>query len=172
MKNILFFNEICEFLQIPSIPKKKWDGKQHFDKGVGVIKHYDGTESYAFVKYPDGNSDVNVAKVFSEVQFYELKEIYIVPDYMNDISEVDKMDLDDTSKEHAKELLQQASFVDDLDSDFIADNEYYFDFIKNDEQAIAFIKAQNKKKRIRSRLPKTHEDIVMRLAVLFNEMKK
>lgn len=51
-------------------------------------------------------------------------------------------------------------------------NEYFFDNIHNDDEAIAFIKAYNKRNKINGKVPKNHDTIVMRLGVIFADMEK
>ena len=52
------------------------------------------------------------------------------------------------------------------------DNPYFFDFIHNDDEAIAFIESWNKKNKIHGNVPKKHETILMRLAVIYSESNK
>ena len=92
---------------------------------------------------------------------------------------VDGMDLDEESKENAKFIIEEAREIelgedknDFADTD-VPDNEYYFDNIHTDEQAKAFIRAYNKKNRIkRGAMPKTHEGLIVKLSVIYNEMNK
>ena len=52
------------------------------------------------------------------------------------------------------------------------ENPYYFDNITNDEEAIAFIESYNKKNGIKGQTPKKHETIIMRLSVIYADLKK
>lgn len=166
--------EICEFLSIPSIPKIKWDGKCDFATGVAVLEMKDGSQSYAVSSF-DSQRDIlpKITKVFSSEQFVSVCDIFIVPDYME--TNVEEMDLDDDSKGMAKLLVDEAKeMVDEKMDDAFAEpkNEYYFDNIHNDEQAIAFIKAHMKGKGKKGRVPKTHEAILMKLSVMYADMNK
>jgi len=170
--------EICQYLGIPSIPKKKWDGKQSFSQGCAIIKHDNDEQSYAVATFDNEIDDApRIVKVFSLEQFSGISDIYIVPTYMD--TNVDGMDLDEESKENAKFIIEEAREIelgedknDFADTD-VPDNEYYFDNIHNDEQAKAFIRAYNKKNRIkRGAMPKTHEGLIVKLSVIYNEMNK
>ena len=43
--------ELLSFLDLPSIPRKEWDGKTEFDKGVAVVSLYGGYEAYAIASF-------------------------------------------------------------------------------------------------------------------------
>lgn len=174
MENIKFEKEICEFLKLPSIPKKAWDKETPFDKGVAVVKLAFDEKAYAVARY-DINKDKepNIIKVFASEQFFGIEEIFIVPAYME--TDVKDADLDDESKKKAEELAKQAEEIEnDGDKDVIdaPENEYYFDNITNDDEAIAFITAYNQKNGIKGAVPKKHDTIVMRLSVIFADMQK
>lgn len=172
---IEFEREILDYLGLPSIPKKMFDG-QPFKKGVAVINLVSGGKAYASCTYsPDKMEKPVINKVFSLEQYTGIDTIYIVPDYMATKSDIPEMDLDDESKKRAEELLSQAEELelDGVESEVqTPQNEYYFDNIKNDSEAKAFISAYNKRNRIRGRVPKTHEGLIMRLAVIYNEINK
>ena len=52
-------------------------------------------------------------------------------------------------------------------------NPYLFDNITNDEEAIAFIEAYNKKNGIiKGQVPKKHETILNRLLVIYSEQRQ
>jgi hypothetical protein len=51
-------------------------------------------------------------------------------------------------------------------------NEYFFDHIHNDEEAIAFIKSWNKSNRIKGRIPTDHETILMKLSVMWADAQR
>lgn len=174
MENIKFEKEICEFLKLPSIPKKAWDKETPFDKGVAVVKLAFDEKAYAVARY-DINKDKepNIIKVFASEPFFGIEEIFVVPAYME--TDVKDADLDDESKKKAEELAKQAEEIENEgDKDVIdaPENEYYFDNITNDEEAIAFITAYNQKNGIKGAVPKKHDTIVMRLAVIFADMQK
>ena len=174
---IEFEKDVLDFLGLPSIPKKEFDGKP-FKKGVAIIELASGVKAYAAFSFNPDNGDVSpkVVKVFSLEQFTKVEKIYVVPEYMATLNEVDEMDLDDESKKRASELLEQAEKLEleDTSADEIKTplNEYYFDNIKNDAEAKAFIASYNKRNKIKGRVPKTHEGLIMRLSVIYNELNK
>ena len=174
MEKILFEKEICDFLKLPSIPKKEWDGETPFDKGVAIVKMAFDQKGYAVARY-DTNKEQkpNVIKVFASEPFFDVDKILVVPDYME--TDVKDADLDDESKKKAEELAKQAEEIENDGNDDVVkepENEYYFDNITNDEEAIAFITAYNQKNGIKGTVPKKHDTIVMRLSVIFADMQK
>lgn len=169
----LYENQVCEYLNIPSIPKKKWDGKKSFLNGVALLSILGDREAYAVCTFDsDTDSEPRIKKVFSLEKFNEVKEIYPVPAYMD--TDVDNMDLDEESKENAKFLVIEADEVvaDHEEAHKGEDNEYFFDNIRNDEEAKAFIKAYNKEHKIKGGLPRTHDGLIMRLSVIHSELSK
>ena len=176
--SIQYEKEICRYLNIPSIPKREWDGKKSFLQGCAVVNHVDGRQSYAVVAYDhERDAKPRVKKVFTLEQYSDVERIFVVPSYMD--TNVDDMDLDDKSKESAKLLVDEAKEmeVNGDDSDFgQAENEYFFDNIHNDEEAMAFIKAYHKKKgkgkKTYGRTPRKHDDIIVMLSVIYNEINK
>lgn len=172
-------NEVCQYLGIPSIPKKKWDRESSFKRGVGIVDLIGGHQAYVVVTFdaekdPDGYC--RIVKVFSLEQFalggFGLSEVFVVPDYMD--TDVENMDLDEKSKEAAKTLVNEALDLENSDTAAskvtLPENEYYFDNIHDDEEAQAFIKSYNTSNRIRGKVPTTHEAIVMRLSVIYSEI--
>lgn len=170
-------NEICQFLGIPSIPKKKWDGKTGFKRGVGIVELLAGGQAYVVVAFnPEKDNDCHVLKVFTQEQFetghFSTDNVFVVPDYMD--TDVENMDFDEKSKEAAKALINEALDLENADTAAskveLPENEYYFDNIHDDEEAQAFIKSYNTSNRIRGKVPTTHEAIIMRLSVIHSEM--
>lgn len=175
MENVLFENEICKELGLPTIPKKEWDGKSPFDKGVGIVKTNFGEKAYAVVRFDvEKENEPNVVKVFSSTPFVGIEKVFIVPSYME--TDVKDADLDEESKKKAEELVKQAEEIENGDDgDKITepqDNPYFFDHIHNDEEAIAFIESYNKENKIGGRVPKAHDTILMRLSVIYADLKK
>ena len=170
---IYFEQEVLDAIGIPSIPKKEWDGKTTFDKGVAVVEHDGGNLSYAVCRKDETDEKPVVTKVFCLTPFIDVKKIFVVPPYVVNESEVDEMDIDEESKKKAKIILNEAT---DIENENVVDekpkNEYYFDNIANDDEARAFIKAYNKRNRIKGRIPKTHDGLIMRLSVIFSDLKK
>lgn len=170
-------NEVCQYLGIPSIPKKKWDGKSGFKRGVGIVNLLTGRQAYVVVTFDEEkDDDCRVVKVFSLEQFklekFGVDNVFVVPDYMD--TNVENMDFDEKSKEAAKALVNEALDLENADTAAskveLPENEYYFDNIHNDEEAIAFIKSYNQSNKVRGKVPDTHEGLVMRLSVIHSEI--
>lgn len=173
-----FEKEVCALLSLPSIPKKEWDKTSSFDKGVALITAISGRQEYAVASFDAEKNDKPVIKkVFGFEPFAEINRIFVVPSYMD--TDIDNADLDDASKKKAKEIIKEAQEIEtegvEEETPLMKDikaNPYLFDFIHNDEEAIAYIKAYNKKNRINGRLPQNHEAITARLAVIYSEVNK
>ena len=175
---IQFEKEIIDFLGLPSIPKKEHDGKSAFEKGVAIIELRYGREAYAVCKFDteSGDKEPRIVKTFGIEPFIGIKQVFVVPNYMNDIEDVKDMDLDDESKKRAEQILQEAKEIENegVDNEELKTpkNEYYFDHITNDEQGMAFIRSYNSRNKIKGKIPSTHEGIIMRLAVIFSDTMK
>lgn len=170
---IRFENEICSYLQLPSIPKKKWDGKSSFNVGVAVLRMALGDLGYAVCTF-DAESDAQprVKKCFAVEPFRSIEEIYIVPNYME--VDVENADLDDESKKAAMRLAEEAKELSNEAEDEGMKEmkelpEYFFDFIHNDEEGRAYIQSYNSRNKIRGKIPTTHDGIVTRLAVIYSD---
>lgn len=166
--------EILEYLNIPSIPKKKWDGEKSFKDGVAVTKTISGKEFYAVATF-DKNVDKEprIKHVFSVEPFRRVGDIFVVPSYMDE--EVEKFDMDEDSKKAAQQIIDEARELEMRDvekkEEEINKNEYFFENINTDEEGMAFIKAYNQKNKIKGKVPTTHDGIVMRLAVIYSDLK-
>ena len=173
---ILFEKDVCKYLNLPSIPKKAWDGKEPFEKGVAIIDLGFDNKGYAVARFnPEKEQKPNIVKVFTGEPFYNIEKIFIVPEYME--TDVKDADLDDESKKKAEELAKQAEEIENKDNiesveSEAPENPYYFDNITNDEEAIAFIAAYNQKNGIKGAVPKKHETILMRLSVIYADTAK
>lgn len=169
---IKFEDNVCKYLQIPSIPLKEWDGKS-FKHGVAVIKLTSDMFAYAVCTYDDEyDESPRVTKVFSAEPFFGIEKIYVVPSYMD--VDMENADLDDESKKAAQSITDEvdALIVNNDAEPIHQTSEYFFDNITNDEEAIAFIKAYNRKNNIRGSIPKKHETLVLRLGVIYSETNK
>ena len=105
--------------------------------------------------------------------FYGIDKIFVVPSYMD--TDVDNMDLDEQSKKAAEDLKKEADELEKQGADEnmeVPENEYCFDHIHNDEEAIAFIEAYNRENNIKGAIPKKHESIIARLTVIYAESLK
>lgn len=171
---IKFKDDVCDYLRLPDIPKKKWDGKTSFEHGVAVCDTMTGDECYTVVSFDkDVDEKPIVKKVFGYDIIKEVKSVFVVPSYMND-SDVEVMDLDEESKKRVKAVVKEAK---EIENEGVANvelpkNEYFFDFIHDDEEARAFIEAYNKKNKIKGGIPKKHDTILMRLGVIWAEQNK
>lgn len=169
---IEFEKEVCKYLNIPSIPKKEWDGQKKFTTGVGVLTHIDGSQSYAAVKYDLETGKAKVKKTFlNNIPWTELTKVYVIPQYMENV-DLDESDLDAESKQSMKLLMQEAKELETEKQEEkieMPTHEYYFKNINNDEEARAFIIAYNKRKKIKGRIPKDHQGLLMRLSVIWTE---
>lgn len=170
-------NEICQFLGIPSIPKKKWDGRSGFKNGVGIVNLSTGGQAYVVVTFdPEKDEDCRVIKVFTQEQFtvekFNSDDVFVIPEYMD--TDVESMDFDDSSKQAATALVNEALDLENADDAKLKvelpENEYFFDNIHNDDEAMAFIKSYNTSNKIRGKVPTSHESIVMRLSVIYSEI--
>ena len=157
---ISFEKEVCSYLNIPSLPKKEWDGKSSFKNAVA--------------SYDEAKDDApRVVKSFMTEPFYGIDKIFVVPSYMD--TDVDNMDLDEQSKKAAEDLKKEVDELEKQGADEnmeVPENEYCFDHIHNDEEAIAFIEAYNRENNIKGAIPKKHESIIARLTVIYAESLK
>lgn len=171
---ISFEKEVCSYLNIPSLPKKEWDGKSSFKNAVATIKLGGSRLAYAVASYDEAKDDApRVVKSFMTEPFYGIDKIFVVPSYMD--TDVDKMDLDEQSKKAAEDLKKEADELEKQGADEtmeVPENEYCFDHIHNDEEAVAFIEAYNRENNIKGAIPKKHESIIARLTVIYAESLK
>ena len=171
---ISFEKEVCSYLNIPSLPKKEWDGNSSFKNAVATIKLGGSRLAYAVASYDEAKDDApRVVKSFMTEPFYGIDKIFVVPSYMD--NDVDNMDLDEQSKKAAEDLKKEADELENQGADEnmeVPENEYCFDHIHNDEEAIAFIEAYNRENNIKGAIPKKHESIIARLTVIYAESLK
>lgn len=172
---IRFKKDVCDYLRLPDIPKKKWDGKSSFECGVGIAETKNAEQVYTVVSFDsEKDKEPHIKKTFGYDIISSISEIYVVPAYMDD-SNIEKMDLDEESKKRAMELSKEAK---EIENDGVAasvevpENEYLFDHIHDDDEARAFIESYNKKNKIKGSIPRKHEAIIMRLAVIWAETNK
>ena len=164
-------NDVCRHLNIPSIPKKEWDGKKHFKFGVGVTQLTSGLESYAVVRYNENDKRPTVIKTFAQEPFTGFTKIYPIPQYLEQ-TDYEELDLDETSKERMKLLDDEAKEMENenvVEELKLPKHEYYFKHINNDDEAKAFIKSYNKQHKLNARVPKDHQGLIMRLSVIWAE---
>lgn len=175
---ILYKKEVVEYLGLPGVPKKEWDGKSSFNKGVAVITLYGERKAYAAARFDaETDTEPRITKVFSIERYHSVEAVFVVPPYMTTEDEVEGMDLDEQSKKKVEAILKEAKEIEDEgvedDKELTSPkNEYYFDHIHTDEEACAYIQAYNSRNKIRGKIPSTHEGLVMRLAVIYSDNKK
>jgi hypothetical protein len=174
---IRFEKEVCQYLSLPSIPLKEWNGKTSFKDGVAVTKLLLGDLAYAVCTFnADTDKEPRIKKVFAEERFSGIDKVFVVPPYM-DTKDIENADLDEQSKEAAERLAQETEELTETPDEKeekveMPKNKYFFDHIHNDEEAIAFITAYNRDNNIRGAVPSKHETIVMRLGVIYKELQK
>ena len=176
--SIKFEKEVLNYLNLPKIPIKEHDGVTPFEKGVAVVKTIDGDYAYATCSFNPENGDTIpvVTKVFSIVPFVEIEKVFVVPNYMDSVNDVPEMDLDDESKKKAEIILNEAAELENegVDSETEDINnlpEWIFPEISSKEEAVAWLKNWQIKNRLRQRIPKTEENIKLRLYSIYTELK-
>lgn len=177
MEKIGFEKEVLQYLNLPSVPKKNWDGKSSFKDGVAVTVMRDNRQSYAVATF-DAEEDKSprIKKVFSQEPFTGIGDIFVVPSYMDTVEDVPDMDLDKESKEAAIRLAEEAKELEDdgVESEGMKEMkalpEWVFDEVHNLEEGIAYIKAFNQKNKIKGKVPTKEEAVKLRLLTIYNEI--
>lgn len=175
---IRFEKEVCDYLSLPSIPKKVFDGKTSFKDGVAVTKLALGDLAYAICTFnAEQDKEPRIKKVFAQERFVGIEEIFVVPSYM-DTNDIENADLDEQSKQAAERLAQEARDLtqgDEMDKETKEMEtlpEWVFDNIHNKEEAQAFIRSWNSTNNIKGRIPENIDTLKMRLLTIYSEMKK
>lgn len=176
---IKFEKEVCEYLQIPSIPKKEWNESDSFKKGVAVVRLAVSGVGYAVCTYDEDNDvEPRIIKSFASEPFYEIEKIFVVPNYMNTSgNDINEMDLDDESKEKALQIVQEAKeLTQQSEQDKEMEEmqklpEFIFDEIHNIDEAKAWLKAYYTKNHMNNRIPKDEEAIKLRLLNIWSTKK-
>lgn len=174
MEKILYEKEICDYLNLPSLPAKEWDGKSPFNKGVAVVNMAYGEKAYAVASYDQQvDKEPRITKVFANGVFFDIVKVLIVPDYME--TDVTDADLDEESKRKAEELAHEA---EEIENENVVDTknednlpEWIFDEIHSKEEAEAWLKAYNARNKIRGKIPTNEETIKLRLLAIHAELK-
>lgn len=170
---IRYEKEIIEYLNLPSLPKKKWDGKSGFRDGVAVLEHPLGGRSYAVATFdPESDKEPRIKKVFGMEPYFDVSDIFVVPSYMNE--DVEDFDLDDESKKAAQRLIEEAH---ELEMESVEEKkgelpEWVFDHIHNIDEAFAFCRDYRKRNRIKGALPKTEETLKAYLYVIYKDCER
>jgi len=175
---IQFEQEVIKALGLPSIPKKEWDGKSSFDKGVAVLNMRDEREAYGVCSF-DAQTDKSprIVKVFGIEPFASVGKVFVVPPYMTSEEEVKDMDLDEQSKKKVEQILSEANELENegVKSDVPAMEdlpEYIFPEIHNKQEAEAWLRRYNSINKIKGKLPQSEETLKLRLYSIFVEQQK
>lgn len=174
---IKYEEEVCKHLNIPSIPKREWNGKNSFKTGVAVTTLALGGEAYAVCTFDaDEDEEPRVIKSFANEPFYGITKVFVLPNYME--TDVDKFDLDEESKKkaeqvikEAKELTKEKTAEEKQVEELQALPEWVFPEIHDYEEARAWLQAHNSKNRIKGKIPTNEETIKMRLLNIYSQMK-
>lgn len=173
----LFEKEVIKHLNLPSIPKKEWDGKTSFDKGVAVLKMRDEREAYGICSF-DAQTDKSprIVKVFGIEPFVGVDKVFVVPSYMTTEEEIKDMDLDEQSKKKVQQVLDEAKEIENegtKEENPMANlPEWIFPEIENKEQAVAWLKNFQSRNKQKGRIPTTDENIKLRLFSIYSELQK
>lgn len=163
--------EICLYLNLPSIPKKRWDGKSGFKNGVGILNLQYGEQAYAVCRYDEEvDEEPQVIKVFANEPYTTLDKVFVVPNYMD--LDVESADLDEESKKAAERLAEEARELAKEDEGMkvvVPENPWVFDEIHDMEEAQAFIRNYNSRNRIKGKIPNKEETIKLRLLAIYQE---
>lgn len=173
----LFEKEVTKHLNLPSIPKKEWDGKSSFDKGVAVLKMRDEREAYGICSF-DAQTDKSprIVKVFGIEPFVDIKKVFVVPAYMTTEEEIKDMDLDEQSKKKVQQVLDEAKEIENEgtkeENPMEKLPEWIFPEIENKEQAVAWLRNFQSRNKQKGRIPTTDENIKLRLFSIYSELQK
>ena len=173
----LFEKEVIQHLNLPSVPKKEWDGKSSFSKGVALLSLRGEREAYAVASFDaDVDKKPNIVKVFGIEPFVNIKKVFVVPAYMTTEEEIKDMDLDEQSKKKVQEVLDEAKEIENegtKDENPMANlPEWIFPEIHSKDEAIAWLKNFQSRNKQKGRIPTTDENIKLRLFSIYSEMQK
>lgn len=176
---VKFEKEVCDYLHIPSIPKKEHDGKSSFKKGVAIVKLAVSGFGYAVCTYDaESEQEPRIIKSFASEPFYGIEKIFVVPNYMNTSEQdIKEMDLDDESKKKAEQLVQEAQgLTQHSEQDKEIDEmqnlpEWIFAEINSLDEARAWLSNYNSRNRIKGKIPTNEETIKMRLLNIYSQLK-
>lgn len=175
---IEFEKEIIAYLNIPSIPKKEWNGKDSFQYGVAILNLATNRQAYAVCSFDkETDSKPQIRKVFCVEPFNGIDKVFVVPSYMdNDTTDAD---LDSESKKRAEQLAAEADELENKGTvEEAVENanklpEWIFDEIHNISEAQAWLKQYNIRNGIKKgKVPTNEETIKMRLYNIYMSNKK
>jgi hypothetical protein len=165
-----WLKECLIYLQIPSLPKKEWDGESEFNKGIGLVERISKKQDYVICRYiPEKDMCVRVIKDFSGEPFLKVLECYPMPDYAD--VEIDSMQLDEQSKAAMEMLIEERNekISEDVQDEDEKLPDWIFPFINNKEEAVAYLKSQGVK--VPAAL-KSEDKIKAKLYVLYQDKKQ
>ena len=174
---IQFEKEIINYLNLPNIPKRVWDGLSSFQDGVAIVSLSLGRMAYAVCTFDkETDKEPQIKKVFGIEPFTSIEKVFVVPPYMdNDTSDAD---LDAESKKRAEQLaaeakeLENEGTVDEAIEEANKLPEWIFDEIHNRDEAVAWLKQYNHRNGIRrGKIPSNEETIKMRLYNIYMSNK-
>ena len=170
---MLYEKEICSYLNIPSIPKKVWDGKKPFKNACGIVETKSGLKAYAVFEFAESSNSAMVKKVFGEEPIVGIGEIYPIPDYM-DIQNIVKWDLSEESKKAANALVEEAIELesDDSEKEEKIENEWFFDEIHNIDEARAWVASYRKTNKMKGAAIKDEDSLKNFLYVIYKNKKR
>lgn len=179
---IRFENEVCNYLQLPAIPKKEWNGKDSFKKGVAVVRLLVSGLGYAVCSFDNEyDKEPRIIKSFAAEPFFEIQKVFLVPNYMNTSdSDIKDMDLDEESKKKAEEIVKEAMELtkekteeDKKVEEMQALPEWVFPEITNAEEARAWLQSYNAKRGVKKgKIPTNEDTLKMRLLNIYSQIKK
>ena len=175
---IEFEKEVINYLNLPSLPKRVWNGKDSFNDGVAVTNLSSGRQAYAVCAFDkETDQKPKVKKVFCAEPFYGIDKVYVVPSYMD--NDTQNADLDSLSKKKAEQLAAEA---EELENEGVTNEavekadklpEWIFDEIHNHDEAVAWLKQYNVRNGIKKgKVPSNDETIKLRLYNIYMSQNK
>lgn len=166
--------DVCEYLNIPSIPQKEFNGKESFKDGVAIVNLLGGGKAYAVATFNnETDSEPRIKKVFGVIPYIGVEKIFVVPQYMNE--DVSGFDMDEKSKKAAQAIIDEAHELEGLkkeDKEKGEEKEWVFDEINNKEEAVAFIRKYRSMNKIKGKVPENEDAIKAYLLVIKDKMEE
>ena len=175
---IEFEKEVVSYLNLPSLPKKEWNGKDSFMDGVAILNLSMNRQAYAVCTFDkETDKTPRIKKVFGIEPFTSVEKVFVVPSYMN--NNTTDVDLDAESKKRAEQLAEEAN---ELENEGVVDEaiekanelpEWIFDEIHNLQEAQAWLKQYNIRNGIKKgRIPTNEDTVKMRLYNIYMSNKR
>lgn len=175
---IEFEKEVVSYLNLPSLPKKEWNGKDSFMDGVAILNLSMNRQAYAVCTFDkETDKTPRIKKVFGIEPFTSVEKVFVVPSYMN--NNTTDFDLDAESKKRAEQLAEEAN---ELENEGVVDEaiekanelpEWIFDEIHNLQEAQAWLKQYNIRNGIKKgRIPTNEDTVKMRLYNIYMSNKR